>query len=231
MPEGRLIPPRDPHAWDAEELIAPVIPFRQRGAQPEAPIADDREAEVAIVAAPADEPASNWIAEGSHLLAHDAIPQTLGENATHPPRRTRLLFAAAIALVLGVLAAAAVALDQAPQPHAAVTSRQRTAASTRRVPTVSSSHRTAASAATSAATRKPSAHVTTSSRKHSATTDRKRAATHRKHSTALPRAPTVTQSAAPVSAPAPATTTAHHVNAAGPVANPCAEAVPGQLGC
>jgi hypothetical protein len=226
MPEGTLIPPRDPHAWDAEELIAPVIPFRQRGAQPEEPIADDREADVAIVAAPADEPASNWIAEGSHLLAHDAIPQTLGEDAAQRPRRTRLLFAAAIALALGALAAAAFALDQAPQPHAAVTSRQRTAASTRRVPTVSSSHRTA----TPAATRKPSAHVT-SSRKRSATTDRKRAATPRKHSTALPRAATVTQSAAPVSAPAPATTPAHHVNSTAPVANPCAEAVPGQLGC
>jgi hypothetical protein len=227
MPEGTLIPPRDPHAWDAQELIAPVIPFRQRGEQPEAPIADERETEVAIVAAPADEPASNWIAEGSHLLAHDAIPQTLNEDAAQRPRRNRLLFAAAIALALGALAAAAFALDQAPQPHAAVTSRQRTAASTRRVPTVSSSHRTA----TPAATRKPSAHVTTSSRKRSATTDRKHAATHRKHSTALPRAPTVTQSAAPVSAPAPATAPAHHVNAAGPVANPCAEAVPGQLGC
>jgi hypothetical protein len=227
MPEGTLIPPRDPHTWDAEQLIAPVIPFRQRGAQPEAPIADDHEADVAIVAAPADEPASNWIAEGSHLLAHDAIPQTPSEDAAQRPRRTRLLFAAAIALALGVLAAAAFALDQAPQPHAAVTSRQRTAASTRRVRTVSSSHRTA----TSTATRKPSAHVTTTSRKHSATTDRKRAATPRKHSTALPRAPTVTQSAAPASAPAPATTTAHHVNATAPVANPCAEAVPGQLGC
>jgi hypothetical protein len=81
MPEGTLIPPRDPHAWDAEELIASVIPFRQRGAQPEEPIADDREGDVAFVAAPADEPASNWIAEGSHLLAHDAIPQTLSEDA------------------------------------------------------------------------------------------------------------------------------------------------------
>jgi hypothetical protein len=132
MSGGTLTPPRNP-TWDTGELIAPVIPFRQRGEQPHRPIRDDREASPPIVVAPADKPGSSWIHQGNDLLAHNDAAAQLGNEANAPRRRhtRRLLVGALTAVLVAAGAATALALSHAGQPHAKPPARRQTAASTR----------------------------------------------------------------------------------------------------
>jgi hypothetical protein len=134
MSGGTLTPPRNP-TWDTGELIAPVIPFRQRGEQPDRPIRDDREASPPIVVAPADKPSSSWIHQGNDLLAHNDAAARLGNegNAPRPRHTRRLLVGALIAVLVAAGAATALALSHGGQPHAAPPARPQTAASTRTV--------------------------------------------------------------------------------------------------
>ena len=132
MSGGTLTPPRNP-TWDTGELIAPVIPFRQRSEQPDRPIRDGREARPPIVAAPADKPSSSWIHQGNDLLAHNDAAARLGNEGNAPrPRHTRRLLVGALIAVL-VAAGAATALSHGGQAHHAPAARPQTAASTRTV--------------------------------------------------------------------------------------------------
>jgi len=209
MSGGTLTPPRDP-TWEAGELIAPVIPFRQRGEPPDHPVRDDRKANPPIVAAPADKPSSSWIHQGSGLLAHNAAAARLGNEANAPrPRHTRgLLVGALIAVLVAAGAATVLALSHGGQPHAAPPARPQTAASTRSVGLASrrDEHSTVATA------RKPVRRATTAKHKHST------AAAHQRS----------TRSAVTHSATAPPTSTG---GALSPNPTGSADCVPGELGC
>jgi hypothetical protein len=103
MSGGTLTPPRNP-TWDTGELVAPVIPFRQRGEQPDRPIPDDRKARTPIVAAPADKPGSSWIHQGNGLLAQHAAAAQLEEDVNTTRRRpSRRLLAVAVIAAAAVL--------------------------------------------------------------------------------------------------------------------------------
>ena len=134
MSGGTLTPPRNP-TWDTGELIAPVIPFRQRGEQPERPVRDEREHGAPIVVVPADTPGSSWIHQGNGLLAHnDAAARPDNEaKAARPRHARRLLVGALIAVLVAAGAATALALSHGGKPHAAPPTRPQTAASTRTV--------------------------------------------------------------------------------------------------
>jgi hypothetical protein len=116
MSGGTLTPPRDP-TWDTEALIAPVIPFRQRGEQPGQPTRDEPEASPPIVAAPADKPGSSWIHQGTDLLARHAAAAQLEDDAnTTRPRPTRRRLAVPVIALAAVLAALAILPAGAPAP-------------------------------------------------------------------------------------------------------------------
>jgi hypothetical protein len=209
MSGGTLTPPRDP-TWDTEALIAPVIPFRQRGEQPDQPVRDDPKANPPIAAALADKPSSSWIHQGNGLLVHNDAAARLGNEANVPrPRHARrLLVGALIAVAISAGAATALALSDGGQPHAAPPARPQTAASTRSVGLASrrDEHSTAATA------RKPVRPATTAKSKHST------AAAHQRS----------TGSAVTHSATAPPTSTR---GALSPNPTGSAACVPGELGC
>ena len=206
MSGGTLTPPRDP-TWDTEALIAPVIPFRQRGEQPDQPVRDDRKANPPIAAAPPDKPSSSWIHQGNGLLVHnDAAAQLANEaNAPRPRHARRLLVGALLTVAIG--AGAATALSHGGQAHHAPPARPQTAASTRTVGLASrrNEHSTVTTAqpTTAAVRRRRPAHP---------------AAAHQRS----------TRSAVTHSATAPATSTSGGLsrNPSGP-----ADCVPGELGC
>ena len=208
MSGGTLTPPRNP-TWDTGELIAPVIPFRQRGEQPDRPIRDDRKARPPIVAAPADRPPSSWIHQGNDLLAHNDAAARLGNEANAPrPRHTRrLLVGALIAVLVAAGAATALALSHGGQPHAAPPARPQTAASTRSIALASR--------------REEHSAVTTAQRTTAAV--RRRRPTH--PAAAHQRS---TRSAVTHSATAPPTSTG---GALSPNPTGSAACVPGELGC
>jgi hypothetical protein len=209
MSGGTLTPPRNP-TWDTGELIAPVIPFRQRGEQPDRPIRDDREASPPIVVAPADKPGSSWIHQGNGLLAHNAATARLGNETNAPrPRHTRgLLIGALMAVLVAAGAATALALSHGGQPHAAPPARPQPAVSTRSVGLASrrDEHSTVAPA------RKPVRRATTTKHKHSTAPAHQRS----------------TRRAVTHSATAPPTSTG---GASAPNPTGSADCVPGELGC
>ena len=208
MSGGTLTPPRDP-TWDTEALIAPVIPFRQRGEQPDQPVRDDRKASRPIVAAPADKPSSSWIHQGNGLLAHnDAAARPDNEaNAARPRHTRRLLVGALIAVLVAAGAATALALSHGGKPHAAPPTRPQTAASTRTVGRASGRNEHPA--------------VTTSQPKTAAVRSRRPA-----HPAAAHQRSTRTAVTHSTTAPPTSTGTALSPNPTGSAA-----CVPGELGC
>ena len=80
MSGGTLTPPRDP-TWDSDELIAPVIPFRQRGEQPQQPTRVDRTPDAPILVAPPDRPPSSWIHQGNELQPPTDAATRPGDDA------------------------------------------------------------------------------------------------------------------------------------------------------
>jgi len=207
MSGGTLTPPRNP-TWDTGELIAPVIPFRQRGEQPDRPIRDDREASPPIVVAPADKPSSSWIHQGNDLLAHNDAAARLGNEGNAPrPRHTRRLLVGALIAVLVAGAATALALSHGGQPHAAPPARPQAAASTRTVGLASRRNEHSA--------------ITTAQRTTAAVRRRRPTHTAAAHQRS-------TRSAVTHSATAPPTSTGGALSPNPTGSAPC---VPGELGC
>jgi hypothetical protein len=245
MSGGTLTPPRDP-TWDSDELIAPVIPFRQRGGQPQQPTRVDRTPGVAIVVAPPDGPAEGWIHESNALQPHDDAATQPGDGANVPRSRRprRLLIAGLIAATLAAGVAAALALSHAPQPHAQA-SDQHASLSTRTARAGSSSAtRTAKPAARNAAShakaaaRKPISHAKSAARKPASRvksapgkTAHHATASHRKHATVRPAARHVSQTSPPASVVHATAPSVQPARTSAPATNPCADSVPGQLGC
>jgi hypothetical protein len=245
MSGGTLTPPRDP-TWDSDELIAPVIPFRQRGEQPQQPTRVDRTPGVAIVVAPPDGPAQGWIHESNDLQPNDDAATRPGDGA-HAPRSRRgrrLLMAGLIAATLVAGVAAALALNHAPQPqaqlsdhHAALSTRTGRAGSSGRTYPAKTAARKPASTVKSAA-RKPASRVTTTARKPASRvkasagkTGHHATAPHRKHATVRPAALHVSQASTPASVVHATTPSVRPTKTSAPASNPCADSVPGQLGC
>jgi hypothetical protein len=211
MSGGTLTPPRDPR-WGSEELIAPVIPFRQREQEAQQQIRVERTPDAPIVAAPADHSPSSWIHQGSDLLAHEnaATQLVVESDAPRSLRPRHLLIAGFVAAALVVGVGAALALSHDHQPGAQLSAHRQTTPSTRtgHVAASRDDHRPAAS--------KQAGHTTT---KHASQgTDRSRA-----HKT--PKAPT------PASLRVAAATSLQPASTQASALNPCVEAVPGQLGC
>jgi hypothetical protein len=209
MSGGTLTPPRNP-TWDTEELIAPVIPFRQRDQQPPQQIRVERTPVAPIVVAPPDKPPSSWIHPGSDLLAHEDAATQLGVDSDAPRslRARRLLIAGFVAAALVLCVAAALALSHDRQPHSLLSAhRPTTLTQTARVLSSRDDHRAEAAA------RKPARHTTT------------------KHATAGSRARKVPQASATASVTPALATSAQPANTPAPASNPCADALPGQLGC
>jgi hypothetical protein len=208
MSGGTLTPPRDP-TWETEQLIAPVIPFRQRGEQPDQPVRDDRSANPPIAAAPADKPSSSWIHQGNGLLVHNDAAARLGNeaNAPRPRHARRLLVGTLITVAIGAGAATTLALNHGGKPHHAPPARPQTAATTRTVGLASRRNEhsavTTAQRTTTAVRRRRPAHPA--------------AAHHRS-----------TRSAVTHSATAPPTSTG---GALSPNPTGSAACVPGELGC
>jgi hypothetical protein len=234
MSGGTLTPPRDP-TWDTDELIAPVIPFRQRGEQPQQPTHVDRTPDAPILVAPPDRPPSSWIHQGNELQPPTDAATRPGDDAhvSRSSRPHRLLIAGVIAATLTVGIAAALALSHAPQPraqlsdqHAALSTRTERAGSNSRTHPAKTAARKPASRVKTTA-RKPASRVKASARKtaHHATTP------HRKHATVLPAALHVSQTSTPASVVHPTTPPVQPTRTSAPVSNPCADSVPGQLGC
>jgi len=245
MSGGTLTPPRDP-TWDSDELIAPVIPFRQRGEQPQQPTRVDRTPDAPILVAPPDRPPSSWIHQGNALQPYDDAATRPGDDAhvSRSRRTRRLLIAGVIAATLTVGIAAALALRHAPQPraqlsdqHAALSTRTERAGSSSRTHPAKTAARKPASPVKSAAgkpasrvrttARKPASRVKASARKtaHHAT------APHRKHVTVRPAALHVSQTSTPASVVHATTPSVQPTRTSAPASNPCAHSVPGQLGC
>jgi hypothetical protein len=210
MSGGTLTPPRDP-TWETEALIAPVIPFRQRGEQPERPVRDEREHGAPIVVVPADTPGSSWIHQGTGLLAHETAAQLNGEATAPWPRRKRpFLVVALVALALGVGVASTFAFAGGGRPHPAPRVSRQAAVSTRSTNAVSShTHHGSTTGA-----RKPVHHATVTHEKHAAKTSHTHVRSH-----------TLT------SKTTPPTFTPQQTSATTPAVNPCYGSVPGQLGC
>jgi cytoskeletal protein RodZ len=234
MSGGTLTPPRDP-TWDSDELIAPVIPFRQRGEQPQQPTLVDRTPDAPILVAPPDRPPSSWIHQGNELQPPTDAATRPGDDAhlSRSRRPRRLLIAGVIAATLAVGIAAALALRHAPQPraqlsdqHAALSSRTgRAGSSSRTHPAKTAARKPASRVKTTA--RKPASRVKASDRKtaHHAT------ASNRKHATVRPAALHVSQPSTPASVVHATTPSVQPTKTSAPASNPCADSVPGQLGC
>jgi hypothetical protein len=244
MSGGTLTPPRDP-TWDSDELIAPVIPFRQRGEQPQPPRVD-RTPDAPILVAPPDGPPSSWIHQGNELQPPTDAATRPGDDAhvSRSRRPRRLLIAGVIAATLTAGIAAALALRHAPQPraqlsdqHAALSTRTERAGSSSRTHPAKTAARKPASPVSSAA-RKPASRVKTTARKPASRvkasarkTVHHTTASHHKHASVRPAALHVSQTSTPASVVHATTPSVQPTRTSAPAANPCADSVPGQLGC
>ena len=258
MSGGTLTPPRDP-TWDTDELIAPVIPFRQRGGQPQQPRVD-RTPDAPILVAPPDRPPSSWIHQGNALQPPTDAAAQPGDDAqvSRSRRPRRLLIAGVIAATLALGIAAALALRHAPQPraqlsdqHAALSTRTERAGSSSRTHPAKTAARKPASPVKSAArkpvsrvkttARKPASRVKASARKtaHHATASRAtghRAARPQAHKNDAPTVLTTT-GAAPLATQPPITTPVRSDQSSPPSSSSAiktaasSSCVPGELGC